>query len=52
MIMRFGWDWGSAGTLFKLLLSNYTVLVQEIIAARSNNYCSALTNLGLLLHTD
>ena len=44
--MRFRLAWGSAGTLFRLLLSNYTVLVQEFIAARCNNYCSALTNLG------
>ena len=44
--MRFRLYLGSAGTLFRLLLSNCTVQVQEIIAARCNNYCSALTNLG------
>ena len=47
MIMRFSVDWGSAGTLFRLLLSKITVQVQEIIAARCNNYCSALTYLAL-----
>ena len=46
MIMRFRLDWGSAANRFRLLLSKYTVLVQEIIAARYNNYCNALTNLG------
>ena len=46
MSMRFRLYLGSAGTLFRLLLSNYRVLAQEIIAARCNNYCSALTSLG------
>ena len=45
--MRFGVDWGSAGTLFRLLLSKITVQVHGFIAARCNNYCSALTKLAL-----
>ena len=45
--MRFSVDWGSAGTLFRLLLSKITVQVQGFIAARCNNYCSALTKLAL-----
>ena len=33
--------------MFRLSQSNYVVLVGEINAMRYNNYCSALTFLGL-----
>ena len=46
MIMRFSVDWGSDANVCGLPLSEYTVQMQEIIAAHCNNYCSALMNLG------
>ena len=42
-------DWGSAANVCGLPLSEYTVQVQEIIAARCNNYCSALKTVGFSL---